>query len=575
MKTPSDGPASSPNLRRPRCGSASSSSPETSNLERDVKRAKPSSAQSGRTKMLSPPLTPLMPKSSPVVDAFLEPQQRTHAISEEDVRLCGSQFTKPRNCEVSRNLDLSSLTQRIAALVPPTHQDMKSYRSLTTATPERNPDPVLLRALERVRPPDIDAQTSPREYEALAPTMQQSPPSTCEADLNRDDFSDRTGDSISSFSPRSSIGSETSYPHGHDAIQTISIEDNPVPEKSNSAGNGPSYGNSMSRGGSTGQTSSKKRHHKAAFGETPGSDLGDERSPIARRRTQESDKGPEPLLACPFYKKNRQKYQKCLHYQLRRIKDVKQHITRCHSQPDFYCARCYDVFESAVHRDEHTRSTSCEIRDPPQFDGVSPEGKKRLNQQYISRGKTIEGQWHDMWDIIFPGVSRPESVYVGNYIDEAIQLLRTVWGSRSSDIISTVVGRDRLGGLDREDLDSTIRLLLHSLSETSREGSELAGAAMSPPSPPSPCESYLATVPGTSLPYESIQGFGDDSRFNSSQADFRNGGVEFANTAFHCDTAGMATFQGAGSSPLIFDGQWEDLMDEGFDFLEPWVKDEN
>lgn len=51
-----------------------------------------------------------------------------------------------------------------------------------------------------------------------------------------------------------------------------------------------------------------------------------------------------PTLACPFYKRNQVRHSNCLHFRLKRIKDVKQHLLRKHKQP-YYCPICGLEFE--------------------------------------------------------------------------------------------------------------------------------------------------------------------------------------------------------------------------------------
>jgi hypothetical protein len=145
-------------------------------------------------------------------------------------------------------------------------------------------------------------------------------------------------------------------------------------------------------------------------------------------------------LCVSIYKLDSQKHQRCLRYQLRRIKDLKQHITRQHSSPSFSCARCYDVFENATLRDMHSRRAACAMRASVSFDGISTDQHRHLSRQYLSRGKSIPDQWYDIWDILFPGKPRPDSVRVENLVQEAAQLLQTIWRSKATEIISEVAG---------------------------------------------------------------------------------------------------------------------------------------
>ncbi len=150
--------------------------------------------------------------------------------------------------------------------------------------------------------------------------------------------------------------------------------------------------------------------------------------PLVRRRN-----GPSPhhhsdnqegsiRLACPYYKHDPRKYRDCRRYTLRRVKDIKQHIQRKHRGPDFYCPRCFSSFPNAAHRDRHmgeataagTKGTPiCCAREAPQLEGTSEKQRKEL-KQYVSRGKPVQDQWYDMWNIIFPGKTRPNSIHVEN-----------------------------------------------------------------------------------------------------------------------------------------------------------------
>jgi hypothetical protein len=85
-------------------------------------------------------------------------------------------------------------------------------------------------------------------------------------------------------------------------------------------------------------------------------------SPAKGQGNPKDKKHKSPPLSCPFYRANPLKYYKCQKYDLQRIKDVKQHIHRKHVKPDFYCARCYEVFGDAASRDSHIREGTCDIR---------------------------------------------------------------------------------------------------------------------------------------------------------------------------------------------------------------------
>jgi hypothetical protein len=158
-------------------------------------------------------------------------------------------------------------------------------------------------------------------------------------------------------------------------------------------------------------------------------------SPARSQGNPKEKKHKSPPLACPFYRGNPWKYHTCQKYDLQRIKDVKQHINRKHVKPDFYCARCYEVFVDATSRDAHTREGICDIRGHPQFDGITDSQRGELRECH-KRGKEITEQWYYMWDILFKGQPRPKSPYIGNYREEMGPLIRHFWTSKRPEIIS-------------------------------------------------------------------------------------------------------------------------------------------
>lgn len=156
-----------------------------------------------------------------------------------------------------------------------------------------------------------------------------------------------------------------------------------------------------------------------------------------KKSKTDTDSATEPCskLACPFQKQDPHKHHECLKYVLHRIKDVKQHVYRRHKQPDYYCARCGDIFKTADERDGHSRRENCETLAVPEFEGISEKQKNRLNKS-SSRGVDPQEQWFEMWDIIFPNKLRPSSAWVGSYMEEMVPLLRGLWNHKSSTILA-------------------------------------------------------------------------------------------------------------------------------------------
>lgn len=168
-------------------------------------------------------------------------------------------------------------------------------------------------------------------------------------------------------------------------------------------------------------------------------------------------------LACPFQKRDSHKHHECLKYALHRIKDVKQHVYRRHKQPDYYCARCGHIFKNADERDEHSRSINCDNLELPNFEGISELTRNKLNKS-SSRGLDIQGQWFEMWDIIFPDVNRPESAWVGSYMEEMVPLLRSLWKNKSSEILAKAQ-REQTTPVDSGFLDNVVESIFNCLED--------------------------------------------------------------------------------------------------------------
>ncbi|KAK6829443.1 hypothetical protein PG987_010027 [Apiospora arundinis] len=154
--------------------------------------------------------------------------------------------------------------------------------------------------------------------------------------------------------------------------------------------------------------------------------------------SQDAEPGSSSLVfACPFLKQSPHKYRGCAKYVLRRVRDVKQHLNRKHRTPDFYCARCYNAFNHAKERDEHTRYGNCEYRENPPFEGVTEMQKELLHTKERNKS-SAEDQWFMIWDILFPGARRPHSVSRYSPWEEPVAGLRDIWRTRHPELLAQV-----------------------------------------------------------------------------------------------------------------------------------------
>lgn len=148
------------------------------------------------------------------------------------------------------------------------------------------------------------------------------------------------------------------------------------------------------------------------------------------------------LFACPLYKQYPLQHRRCFALSLRRPKDVKQHIYRSHTQPEFYCAMCSDVFDTATEREAHWRERLCDRLESSvllEFQGITEDQKRMLNEK-SPRDLGVEDQWFQIYAILFPVSEPPRSPYVGNLLEEIVPLLRQKWKTKCYEITAQAVG---------------------------------------------------------------------------------------------------------------------------------------
>ncbi|KAK3989609.1 hypothetical protein QBC44DRAFT_82551 [Cladorrhinum sp. PSN332] len=139
-------------------------------------------------------------------------------------------------------------------------------------------------------------------------------------------------------------------------------------------------------------------------------------------------------LACPFLKRDPDRYHCCSKYNFQKIKEIKQHLRRKHMPEGYICLRCQSEHQSEAALRRHMKQDqACEAGEA--LDGIISGHQKLALQKYPGRGKSQEAHWFDMWDIIFPNVPRPQSVYVKTEAEEAIDSLWKFWDEEKSNII--------------------------------------------------------------------------------------------------------------------------------------------
>lgn len=190
-------------------------------------------------------------------------------------------------------------------------------------------------------------------------------------------------------------------------------------------------------------------------------------------QTKQESKG---AIACPFLKKSPERYRCCQKYSFQRIKEVKQHLRRRHMVNGFFCLRCQMPFESHSELMLHIKQgRACKAQEP--LHDLITEHQRLLLQQYPSRGKSLEQQWYDVWDIIFPGLPRPKDIYVQTEAEETIKSLWNFWHEKKRDILgevfeskssSTTVGAEVYHVFDRV-MQSTLNRFTEKISKDDPE----------------------------------------------------------------------------------------------------------
>ncbi|TDZ28931.1 hypothetical protein C8035_v003940 [Colletotrichum spinosum] len=150
-------------------------------------------------------------------------------------------------------------------------------------------------------------------------------------------------------------------------------------------------------------------------------------------------------FACPYFKLDRSKHIDCLHFQLKRVKDVKQHIFRKHP---FHCPNCFIIFPSGDRCTLHMKNGGCEAnahcRDEAKKRSISEEQKIRLYSR-MTHCKSEREQWYAIWSILFPHEPKPESPLLGTILEETILTARHAYVTNRSRVFSGLSATVRMG----------------------------------------------------------------------------------------------------------------------------------
>ena len=169
-------------------------------------------------------------------------------------------------------------------------------------------------------------------------------------------------------------------------------------------------------------------------------------------------------FACPYFARDPRLHQDCLkRVYLQNIEDVKKHLWAAHRLPHF-CPKCQQRFDTASACDQHIRQRRCAVQQSLDIHGISEDQVKMLAKRF-DRGMSAVEQWFSVWDIVFPGTTRPKDAYLSGEIETLVCILRDYWERKGKRVISRFV---KLKGLwesmmlrnEERDLEALYALIL-------------------------------------------------------------------------------------------------------------------
>lgn len=131
----------------------------------------------------------------------------------------------------------------------------------------------------------------------------------------------------------------------------------------------------------------------------------------------------ELLMACPFFRLDPFRYQRCLgKYELRRFSDVKQHLERCHSPGHYYCDNCQQTWTKEGPWNHHLKNGCGGEATAPDPDKIPIDKLEFLKK--LPRGASDGEKYRMMWKEFFPG--EPPDPYLRDIPTEATSQLRQI-----------------------------------------------------------------------------------------------------------------------------------------------------
>ncbi|KAI0129759.1 hypothetical protein BJ170DRAFT_286568 [Xylariales sp. AK1849] len=149
-------------------------------------------------------------------------------------------------------------------------------------------------------------------------------------------------------------------------------------------------------------------------------------------------------FACHYYKRYPSAHISCLGYHFKKLKDVNQHLNRCHRGPAIHCPTCGTEFATEPAMNGHIVSRTCQRRDFI-FQGMT-RGQVQDIAKILNSRRSDEDRWFMVWDVLFPGHLRPDSPYRTDLANEVTLDLQKFYQSEECQpILWSILDDDRTG----------------------------------------------------------------------------------------------------------------------------------
>jgi hypothetical protein len=181
---------------------------------------------------------------------------------------------------------------------------------------------------------------------------------------------------------------------------------------------------------------SRKRRYSSDDGGGGEDARSDESTTESHKRLRLGSEKKTSLLACPFWKRDPLHHMDCLGFNLKRLKDVKQHLQRKHYEPE--CSICRLDLENTTKSDNHVQGSCAGAESVGFTERIRPEQQKRL-QAIVSRAGSSEADtWVQIWHILFKNAPLPPSPYQKTIIGEAADVIKTIWARHEIEITRAI-----------------------------------------------------------------------------------------------------------------------------------------